>query len=144
MLVIDASVAFVACANENGFDEFHGERLAAPALMWSETRSAIRERLWRGEIGNGDAQAMHHRLERCAVEACSPAGLGVRAWEVAAEMGWAKTYDAEYIALAQVLNCQLLTVDMRLRRGTQRLGCVITPDDLVAPDPTAAEPDDEG
>lgn len=142
MLVIDASVAFAACANTEGFDEFSGRSLAAPPLMWSEARSTIRERLWRGEIAKDDAEATHARLEQCPVERHSPRDLGTRTWAVAAELGWAKTYDAEYVALAQILGCQLLTVDMRLWRGTRRLGCVITPDELLAPE--RPPPDDEG
>jgi hypothetical protein len=40
------------------------------------------------------------------------------------DFGWAKTYDAEYVALAK------LTVDRRLRRGADRLGFVVTPAEL--------------
>jgi predicted nucleic acid-binding protein len=142
MLVIDASVAFASCANENGFDEFEGRNLVAPALMWSEARSAIREQLWRGEITNDDAEATHTRLEDCPIEQRSPANLGARAWDVARELGWAKTYDAEYVALAQILGCKLMTLDKRLQRGTQRFGCVITPVELLAPE--TLRPDDKG
>jgi predicted nucleic acid-binding protein len=46
------------------------------------------------------------------------------------ELGWAKTYDATYLALAHILGCRLLTVDGRLYRGAKRLGFVITPDEL--------------
>jgi len=49
---------------------------------------------------------------------------------VADRFGWAKTYDANYIALAQVLGCRLVTLDARLRRGTARLGFVIGPTEL--------------
>jgi hypothetical protein len=40
MLVIDATVALSASGVEDGFDEFGGENLLAPPLMWSEARSA--------------------------------------------------------------------------------------------------------
>lgn len=52
------------------------------------------------------------------------------AWEVAEEFGWAKTYDAEYVALAKRNDCRLVTVDGRLRRGAERLGFVVTPAEL--------------
>ena len=31
-------------------------------------------------------------------------------------MGWAQTYDAEYLALARLLRCRLLTTDAKLKR----------------------------
>ncbi|TMM12296.1 MAG: type II toxin-antitoxin system VapC family toxin [Actinobacteria bacterium] len=52
------------------------------------------------------------------------------AWQLADELGWAKTYDAEYLALASLLRCQLVTIDARLHRGAARLGLVVAPTDL--------------
>ena len=117
MLVLDASVAFHACATAKGFDEFTDEQLVAPPLMWSEARSAIHELAWRGQITEIDAAATHARLEACPVEVRAPAQLGAQAWRLADELGWAKTYDAEYLALAQLLDCRLVTLDSRLRRA---------------------------
>ena len=49
---------------------------------------------------------------------------------MADELGWAKTYDANYVALARILVCRLVTRDARLRRGTARFGFVIGPTEL--------------
>jgi hypothetical protein len=38
--------------------------------------------------------------------------------------------DAEYLALAHLLDCRLVTLDARLRRGAARLGFVVTPLEL--------------
>lgn len=56
---------------------------------------------------------------------------------IASELGWAKTYDAEYLALARLLDTRVVTLDLRLRRGAERLGLVVTPDELTG----AAEPE---
>ncbi|MDP8978882.1 MAG: hypothetical protein M3N17_10005 [Actinomycetota bacterium] len=49
---------------------------------------------------------------------------------IADEFGWAKTYDAEYLALARILGCRMVTVDGCLRRGVSRLGLVVGPTEL--------------
>ncbi|MGI9082192.1 MAG: type II toxin-antitoxin system VapC family toxin [Thermoleophilaceae bacterium] len=130
MLVIDASVAVRACAAADGFAELGSEKLAAPGLMWSEARSAIHETAWRGEIDARDAESARLRLEDCPVERVERPDLGPEAWAIANELGLAKTYDAEYLALARLLHCRLLTLDRRLRRGAERLGFVVGPSEL--------------
>jgi predicted nucleic acid-binding protein len=130
MLVVDASVAFNACAAADGFDEFGGERLFAPPLMWSEARSALHLAAWQGRIAREDAEATRARLETCPVGRREHEDLGLEAWRVADELGWGKTYDAEYVALARLLGCRLVTLDARLRRGADRLGLVVGPTEL--------------
>jgi len=129
-LVVDASFAVRACGVDDGFSILGAERLAAPALMWSEARSVIRETAWRGEIEEEDARATYGRLPGCPVDRLDPLELHDEAWRVATEMGWARTYDAEYVALARLLGCRLVTLDARLRRGADRLGFVIAPHEL--------------
>jgi predicted nucleic acid-binding protein len=144
MLVIDASVAVSACAQPDGFQIVGGDRheLVGPPLMWSEARSILRLRSWTGDIAAKLAPGMLERLEEAPVNKLDPPELGRRAWKIAEEFGWGRTYDAEYVALAAILKCRLLTVDGRLRRGTDRLGFVLTPDELnAAADQPGAEAD---
>ncbi|CAN5191995.1 hypothetical protein BH18CHL2_BH18CHL2_08120 [soil metagenome] len=130
MLVIDAGIALRASAAINGFNELGGEQLVAPPLMWSEARSVLHELAWRREVEAADAIATRDRLDRCPVERREHAQLAWAAWRLADELGWAQTYDAEYVALAFLLGCRLLTLDSRLHRGAARLGFVISPAEL--------------
>lgn len=130
MLVVDATVALSASAVEDGFDELGDEELVAPPLMWSEARSALHELVWRREIDHEDAEVTRVRLERAPISRRAPARLGDEAWRVATELGWAKTYDAEYVALGLLLDARVVTLDARMRRGADRLGIVVAPHEL--------------
>jgi len=130
MLVVDASVALPACASPHGFDLFGTEELVAPPLLWSESRSALHEALFRRDISAVQALRALDALDHAPIRPRTQRQLSRRAWDLASEMGWAKTYDAEYLALAQLLNCRFVTLDARLHRGAARLGFVVSPTEL--------------
>lgn len=96
---------------ENGFNAIAPEELAAPPLMWAEVRSALRQAAWRGALTREHALESLERLESAPIEATVYPELGRDAWLLAEQLGWAKTYDAEYAALARHLACRLLTAD---------------------------------
>lgn len=105
----------------------HPARLRAP---WSESVSALRQISRRGSLTRG---AVAHTLEAILVapiDRVSPPGLARRAWDIADRLGWANTYDAEYVALAHALGLPLLTRDARLGRGAARVVEVLGPADL--------------
>lgn len=130
MLVVDASVAVTACLSAEGLHELGDEQLAAPPLLWPESRSALRVLAFRGGITHADAREGAERLEAMPVRSRSPVRLGREAWRIADALGWVRAYDAEYVALASLLGCRLVTIDGRLRRGASRLGFVISPAEL--------------
>lgn len=132
MLVVDASLVLEWCLAPDGADlpQLLGDELSAPPLLWSETLSALRARVWRREIGDAEADVARARLGRLGARRARHPRLLGEAWRIAGELGWARTYDAEYVALASLLGCRLVTVDARLRRGADRLGFVVGPTEL--------------
>jgi predicted nucleic acid-binding protein len=130
VLVVDANVARAACGGEGDGFAVLGDELASIPLMWSEARASLHLALLKGEIGRDDGEIIHDRLEICPVPRLDPPELGREAWRLAEEFGWGRTYDAEYVALAMLLDCRVVTLDTRLRRGTDRLGFVVTPAEL--------------
>jgi predicted nucleic acid-binding protein len=132
VLVVDASLLVAWCVAP-GTDQLGvllADDVCAPPLMWSEARSALHERVWRRELDGAEAEHARTRLQSADVEQRTHAELADRAWRIADELGWAKTYDAEYVALAALLGCRLVTIDGRLRRGADRLGFVVGPTEL--------------
>ena len=128
-LVLDSNVVLTACSGPDGFAPFGGESLVAPPLMWSEFLSSVREATWRGDISRDLADAAIARFEDAPIRARSSRRLRAEALRIAGDFGWAKTYDAEYVALGRLLDCTVITRDLRLRRGTDRLGFVLTLDE---------------
>ena len=129
MLVIDASVALPAIASPGGFEIFR-EDLAAPPLLWSEVRSVLHEAVWRRDVSQEQAVHSLEAFARSGVRERRHRRLEETAWRIANELGYAKTYDAEYLALAELLGCRFVTLDRRLRRGADRLGFVVSPSEI--------------
>lgn len=137
-LVIDASAALYLLASERGIEPFTTFELVSPALLWSEVTSVLNEMKWRGELSAPLAQTAFDRLLASPIDRRAGDDLYRDAREVARTLGWAKTYDAEYVALARALEVDLMSRDERLRRGAARLIRVITPDELVPPEHSTA------
>lgn len=129
-LVVDASVAIAASHSPIGFARFKTHDLVAPQLLLVETSSVLHEMAWREEITPARARTMLDRVVGAPIGIRSPAKLLKAAWDLADEMGWAKTYDAQYVALARLLNCKLVTLDERLIRGIERLDIAVRPRDI--------------
>ena len=101
-----------------------------PLCSWIEATSAVHAMRWRGEVNKAHAELMRDRILGARIREARDLALPVEAWQLADEFGWAKTYDAHYVALARRLGCRMVTLDARLRRGAARLGFVVGPTEL--------------
>ena len=127
LLVIDANIAFGMAASRDGARELDGLDPVAPALLWPETRSALHVAAVRGLITREAAEHALEALESGIVTERRHRRLGREAWAIADELGWTKTYDAEYLALARVLGAPLATLDRRLARAAARVHVELDP-----------------
>jgi predicted nucleic acid-binding protein len=130
-LVLDASTAVFLSLMDVPWSGLDRYTFHAPPLMWSEALSGLSQAAHRGQLSTANLERAVRRLEALPV-AASDADANHRrsALEIARQLGWAKTYDAEYVALANTLGCSLLTVDLRLQRGAERVIDVVGPSDV--------------
>jgi predicted nucleic acid-binding protein len=128
-IVVDATISIEIALAGGDLGPLLGHELVAPALMWSEAVSVLREMAHRGEIPADSARSAVQLVDALPV-AVARDRAGLSAYEVAASLGWAKTYDAEYVSLAADLAAPLVTRDARLAAGAARLATVIAPADV--------------
>jgi predicted nucleic acid-binding protein len=119
--VIDATVVvqIVLAGGDPGPLAHH--ELVAPPLVRSESLATVSELTYRKEVPEDAGHAAARMIATVPIRLERPDGLDMGAWEIARSLGWAKTYDAEYVALAMLLSAPLITLDARLRRGAGHL-----------------------
>src|ERR671937_2001929 len=93
--------------------------LLAPTLLRSQTLSALHEAVQRGEVPADVARERLTRIGRMPIRLLGDAVLRRRAWELADQLGWAETYDAEYVALTQLQADAFVTLDGKLARRVE-------------------------
>jgi predicted nucleic acid-binding protein len=93
--------------------------LLAPTLLRSQTLSALHEGVHRREISADAARERLARIQRLPIRLLGDAVLRRRAWELAEQLGWASTYDAEYVALTQLQADAFVTLDSKLARSVE-------------------------
>jgi predicted nucleic acid-binding protein len=129
--VVDCGVVLHLVAKEIEVAKEH--ELLAPTLLRSQTLSALHEAVQRGELDREAAQERLRRVGAMPIRLLGDAVLRRNAWEVADRLGWASTYDAEYIALTILQADALVTLDRELARAAAGIVKTATVDALRRP-----------
>ena len=85
--------------------------LYAPTLWRSEVLSAMYEAVRRGELSETVARERLGYINALKIRLLGDAVLRRRAWELAQQLDLQTTYPAEYVALAQLQKCILVSAD---------------------------------
>lgn len=120
MIVVDASVLATAVGDDGtdggrARDELRGGGgLAAPDLVDVETVAVLRKRWLAGDVSARRFSAAVDDLTDLALDRYPTLPFMRRAWQLRASI---TPYDAVYVALAETLDCDLVTADRRLHQA---------------------------
>jgi predicted nucleic acid-binding protein len=115
--VVDASAVLHLASSDAEVSAEH--ELLAPTLLRSQTLSALHEAVHRGELPAEVARGQLKRIREMPIRLLGDAVLRRRAWDIAEQLGWASTYDAEYVALTQLQADALVTLDPKLAKSVE-------------------------
>lgn len=118
-LLIDAGPAgeWVAATAKGAF-------LAAPALALFEAANVLRRQQIAGRLERIEATLAHRDLLTLPLQLWPYTALAARAWELRETL---TAYDATYVALAELLDARLVTLDGRLSRASGPTCTILTP-----------------
>ena len=115
MIVVDASAVVLGLLNDgDARKRLAGEVIAAPHLVDPEVAHALRGQVLRGAITAADGRRALGRWARLGVQRFALVGLLDRIWALRENLS---SYDAGYVALAESLDCALVTADSRISRA---------------------------
>ena len=127
--VIDASVLVAVLVDSGPEGTWSASRmsegsLCGPAMILAEAGNALRRMELAGRLSRLSATTAHERLLQLDLELFPYAPYARRVWDLRGNL---TSYDAWYVALAEALDCPLLTLDQRLSRAVGPVCDVIVP-----------------
>jgi predicted nucleic acid-binding protein len=129
--VVDCGVVLQLASEEFELPAEH--ELLAPTLLRSQMLSALHEAVHRGELSPDAALDRLARVQAIPIRLLGDAVLRRNAWRVADQLGWAETYDAEYVALTKLQADAFVTLDEELARRVEGVVPTATIDALQKP-----------
>jgi len=123
VIVVDASAAISALLKAGQAREsVTAQQVHVPHLIDTEIASGVRRLVKEESLAAGEGWEALVRWQRFSVSRYPVAGLFDRIWELRDNVS---AYDVCYVALAEALECTLVTADGKLSRAP-RLRCSVT------------------
>lgn len=113
--VIAPEVAIALARHEVRLLDEH--ELLAPTLFRSQVLSLLYQAVARGETTKADADQQLGYVRSLRMRLLGDRVLQSVAWKIAADLGWADTFDAEYVALTRLQADALVTLNEDLARA---------------------------
>jgi predicted nucleic acid-binding protein len=124
LIVVDASVAVLGLLGEgDARQHLATDDLHAPHLIDSEVAHALRAQVLRRRVRAREAEAALRAWQRLGLVRHAAVGLLPRVWALRENVS---AYDATYVALAEALDCPMLTADARLAAAAGIRCAVVT------------------
>jgi predicted nucleic acid-binding protein len=103
------------------FTSHPDHQLVAPTLVRSQTLSALYQAVRRGELTQPEAKRRLDVITTMPMRLLGDRVLKSKAWQIATDLGWPDTYDAEYVALTQLQADAFITTSNDLAAAVQGL-----------------------
>lgn len=126
--VVDCGVVLHLASG--GIEVSADHELLAPTLLRSQTLSTLHEAVHRGELPADVALDRLERIWGMTIRLLGDAVLRRNAWRIADQLGWADTYDAEYVALTKLQADAFVTLNAELARKVEEIVPTATIDAL--------------
>ena len=128
-LVLDSSAIVALLADAGPAGEWVAATaadvtLAAPSLALFETANVLRRQQLNGQLERVEASLAHEDLLALPLQLWPYDAVAERAWELRATL---TAYDASYVALAELLDVDIVTLDERLARASGPRCTIRTP-----------------
>jgi predicted nucleic acid-binding protein len=126
--VVDAAAALQLASEAFVVPGEH--ELLAPTLLRSQALATMHAAVSRGELPAAVALERLEALRKLPIRLLGDGVLRRRAWDLASQLGWAETYEAEYLALTQLQAEAFITLDDDLARRASGVVPIATLDAL--------------
>jgi predicted nucleic acid-binding protein len=128
--VIDPDVALALAEQDMARPTRHA--LLAPTLLRSQVLARLFAEVKGGRLSQKQAHRRLDSLRKLRIRLLGDRVLQQVAWQVAEELDWSDTFQAEYIALTRLQADALVTMDATLAQAASKLVTVASMDVLLA------------